>query len=61
MAVGRLRLSVMVKTCHNYSEFLDNQTAITSLEYTKRAVQWFARPRNPIQEIMTDFGGIDIL
>jgi len=39
-----------------YSEFLDDETALTCLEFTKRAVQWFADRGVTVQAIMTDNG-----
>lgn len=39
-----------------YSEFLDDETALTSIEYTRRAAQWFADRGVTIQTVMTDNG-----
>jgi transposase InsO family protein len=54
--VGKTYLHSMVDdhTRLAYSEFCDNETALTCLEYTRRAVQWFADRGVSIRKIMTD-------
>lgn len=56
--IGKTYLHSMVDdhTRLAYSEFLVDQTAITSLEYTRRAVQWFADRGITVTEILTDNG-----
>lgn len=56
--IGKTHLHSMVDDHSRlaYSEFLDDKTAITCLEYTRRAVQWFADRGVMIAEIMTDNG-----
>ncbi len=40
----------------SYSEFCQDETAVTSLQFTRRAVQWFADRGVTITSIMTDNG-----
>ena len=56
--VGKTFLHSMVDDCSRvaYSEFCDDETALTCLQFTKRAAQWFADQGVTITRIMTDNG-----